>query len=292
MKKYPVYGVKNFSIKLDDSQLYVNSLENHLVLHGFVHSAHRHDSYLMVYFTQGIGEHTIDFEKFEIKQGSLFLLQPGQMHHWTLSEDIKGYIVLFSKEIYQLYFGHKKASDFQFYSSPSTNPHLFFETIEETSLLFYYDLLLKESQNKKMFKIEMMTNLLDCIHIVIARKYSEVSPSIKTLHNTKIAGFEILVEEHFKFQKRPSFYAGELNISLKHLNRLSMEILKKRATEVILDRVVLEIKRMLVDQNLSINEIAIDMGFEDYSYFSRFFKKHVQLSPTAFRAVANERKLV
>ena len=71
-----------------------------------------------------------------------------------------------------------------------------------------------------------------------------------------------------------------------------MEILKKRATEVILDRVVLEIKRMLVDQNLSINEIAIDMGFEDYSYFSRFFKKHVQLSPTAFRAVANERKLV
>ena len=291
MKRYPVYSVQNFSYKLDDSQLYVNSLENHLKLHGFVHKAHRHNSYLMVYFTGGFGEHIIDFEKYDIKPNSLFMLQPGQMHYWTLSEDIKGYIILFSKEIYQLYFGQKKASDFQFYRSTSSDPHLYLNSWEQTSLLFYYDLLLKESQNRMMFKIEMMTNILDCIHIEIARKYKEVYPSIKAQYNTKIASFEILVEEDFRYQKRPAFYAMKLNISLKHLNRLSTEILQKRATDVILDRVVLEIKRMLVDQNLSINEIADKMGFEDYSYFSRFFKKNVQLSPTAFRAAAIERSL-
>ena len=49
------------------------------------------------------------------------------------------------------------------------------------------------------------------------------------------------------------------------------------------ERVVLETKRMLADKQLSINEIADALGFEDYSYFSRFFKKQTGMSPTEFR---------
>ena len=57
----------------------------------------------------------------------------------------------------------------------------------------------------------------------------------------------MLLEEYFKEEKAPSFYAEKLHITLKHLNRICNEILQKTATEVITDRVVLEIKRMLID---------------------------------------------
>ncbi|MNY54020.1 HTH-type transcriptional activator Btr [compost metagenome] len=91
------------------------------------------------------------------------------------------------------------------------------------------------------------------------------------------------MEQHFKENKSPSFYADKLNITLKHLNRICNEILQKTATEVIMDRVILEIKRMLTDKQLAVNEVASAVGYDDYSYFSRVFKKQTGFSPTAFR---------
>lgn len=52
---------------------------------------------------------------------------------------------------------------------------------------------------------------------------------------------------------------------------------------MITDRVILEIKRMLIDKQLAVNEVALGVGYEDYSYFSRFFKKQTGMSPTEFR---------
>lgn len=283
MKKYPIYKVENFSCKTDYSEFYVNSFKEHLQLHGFVDEPHRHDSYLLVFFTNGSGIHDIDFSKFGIKTGSLFVLQPGQMHYWELSEDIEGFVVIFSKEIYSLYFAQKQVNDYSFYNSVYHSPKLFFDANEKEDLTLFFNLLLNESQQKSHFQMDKMINLLDCIHIEIEKKYNQENQYKKHSYNSKIAIFEDLVEQHFKAQKIPSFYANQLHITLKHLNRICNEILQKTATEFIADRVVLEIKRMLMDKNLSINEIASAVGFEDYSYFSRFFKKKTNNSPTEFR---------
>nr|WP_255672621.1 AraC family transcriptional regulator [Flavobacterium sp. EDS] len=128
-----------------------------------------------------------------------------------------------------------------------------------------------------------MLNLLDSIHIEIARKYNDSEIHEVHSYNVKIKKFEALLELHYKTNKSPSFYAQQLYITLKHLNRICNDILKKTATEVITDRVVLEIKRMLIDKQLAVNEIAEEVGYDDYSYFSRVFKKYTNMSPTEFR---------
>jgi AraC family transcriptional activator of pobA len=283
MKKYPIYSIQNFSCNTISRDFYVNTFKKHLKKNSFVEKPHRHDSFLMVFFTNGSGMHEVDFDRFVIKQGSLFVLQPGQMHHWNLSKDIEGFVIIFSQELYNLYFGQKKINDYNFYYSIHNRPEIVFDTKERYKILAYFNLLIQENNQNNKLQLDKMLNLLDCIHIEIARKYSETYFHQAHLYNIKINKFELLLEQHYKSEKLPSFYAEQLHITLKHLNRICNEILQKTSTEVIMNRVILEIKRMLVDKRMAINEIAYIMGYEDYSYFSRLFKKHTGFSPTEFR---------
>ncbi|MDP5201448.1 helix-turn-helix domain-containing protein [Flavobacterium sp. DG2-3] len=283
MKKYPIYSVQNFSCNDIHRDFYVNTFKEHLKSHSFVEEPHRHDSYLMVFFTKGSGLHEVDFDQFEIKRGSLFVLQPGQMHHWNLSEDIEGFVIIFSQELYNLYFGQKKINDYNFYHSIHNRPEMVFEENEIPKILPFFNLLIQENSQNNKYQLDKLLNLLDCIHIEVSRKYSETYSHQTHSYNIKINTFESLLEEYFRTEKLPSFYAEKLNITLKHLNRICNEILQKTATEVITDRVILEIKRMLIDKQLAVNEVAFKVGYEDYSYFSRFFKKQTGMSPTEFR---------
>jgi AraC-like DNA-binding protein len=102
-------------------------------------------------------------------------------------------------------------------------------------------------------------------------------------YSNKIKQLSQLIEMNFIEQKAASFYADALNISLKHLNRICNERLKKTTTQVVTERVMLEAKRMLMNKNLTVSEVASRLGYDDYSYFVRLFKKNSLMTPVAFR---------
>ncbi|HEY4628885.1 MAG TPA: AraC family transcriptional regulator [Flavobacterium sp.] len=283
MKKYPVYPIQRFNCNSVNSDLYINTFKNHLINHSFIEKPHRHNSYVLVFFTKGSGTHEIDFDKFIIQPGSVFFMQPGQIHHWDLSDDIEGFVIFYSKEMYNLYFGQKSIDQYSFYSSVNTIPEIIFDNAEAKAILPYFDAMILENQSNQMMKQDKIMNLLDIIHIEIARKYSETHLHEAHSYNVKIKNFEVLLEQKFKKEKAPSFYAPKLSITLKHLNRICNEILQKTTTEVITNRIILEAKRMLMDKNFTVNEIATELGYDDYSYFTRLFKKHSGMTPSAFR---------
>jgi AraC family transcriptional regulator, transcriptional activator of pobA len=283
MKKYPIYSIEQFNCNSVTSELYINTFKNHLVNHSFIEKPHRHDFYLLVFFTNGSGIHEVDFDRFEIQPGSVFVLQPGQMHHWILSEDIEGFIVFYTAEMYNLYFGNKKIEDYPYYFSVQNSPEILLEATEMKNILPYFEILIEEMQSNLLLNRDKIMNVLDSIHIELARKYSKIHFHQAHSYNVKIKKLEQLLEENYKVQKSVAFYAFGLNVSLKHLNRICNEILKKTTTEVVVDRVILEAKRMLLDKNWTVNEIATELGYEDYSYFTRLFKKHTAMTPTAFR---------
>ncbi|MFV8378428.1 AraC family transcriptional regulator [Flavobacterium sp. LB3R33] len=283
MKKYPIYNIQRFNCDSVNSDLYINTFKNHLIDHSFVEEPHRHNSYVLVFFTNGSGTHEIDFDVFTVQSGSMFFLQPGQMHHWNLSEDVEGFVIFYSQEMYNLYFGQKTIADYPFYSSVDNKPEMVFEVSELKAILPYFESLIVETQSNQLLKQDKIMNLLDIIHIEIARKYSETHLHEAHSYNVKIKNFEVLLENNFKTEKAPFFYASQLNITLKHLNRICNEMLQKTTTEVITARIILEAKRMLMDKKFTVNEIATELGFDDYSYFTRLFKKHTGMTPTDFR---------
>ncbi|MGO4906023.1 AraC family transcriptional regulator [Flavobacterium sp. W20_MBD1_R3] len=283
MRKYPIYNIQRFNCNSVNSNLYINTFKNHLIDHHFIEGPHRHNSYVLLFFTKGSGIHEIDFDVFSIQPGSMFFFQPGQMHHWNLSDDVEGFVIFYSQEIYNLYFGQKAVGDYPFYSSLDNKPEMLFDLAESKAILPYFEGLISETDNNYLLKQDKIMNLLDVIHIEITRKYNETYFHEAHSYNVKIKNFELLLEQNFKTEKAPSFYASKLTITLKHLNRICNEILQKTTTEVITDRIILEAKRMLMDKELTVNEIATKLGFDDYSYFTRLFKKKSGITPTNFR---------
>ena len=96
--------------------------------------------------------------------------------------------------------------------------------------------------------------------------------------------FSRLLEENFAVQKPVAFYAEQLCVTPHYLNGILKKTTGKAVSGVMHDRLMLETKRLLLHTDLPIGQIADQLGFNDFSYFSRQFKKHNGLSPERYRA--------
>lgn len=95
--------------------------------------------------------------------------------------------------------------------------------------------------------------------------------------------FKQLLQKNFRTLKRPSDYARGLNISTSYLNECVNHVTGHSVSIHIRNRIVLEAKRLLYHTDKSAKEIAFDLGYEDYPYFSRLFTKTAGISAMAFR---------
>ena len=88
-------------------------------------------------------------------------------------------------------------------------------------------------------------------------------------------------------EKSPSAYASSLNISEGYLNEAIKAVTGKSVSNFIRDQVVLKAKRQLIYTSLSLQEIAYSLGYDDYAYFSKLFKKETDVSPALYRKTMN-----
>jgi AraC family transcriptional regulator, transcriptional activator of pobA len=95
--------------------------------------------------------------------------------------------------------------------------------------------------------------------------------------------FKILLNKKFKEVASVNQFADLLNITPNYLNMIVKETTGLTANEFMHKRIILEAKRLLINNQLDIAQIAFDLGFKDASYFARFFKRSTGLSPTEFR---------
>ena len=96
--------------------------------------------------------------------------------------------------------------------------------------------------------------------------------------------FRTLLLENITIIKKPSAYAEMMHISESYLN----EVLKKHTgcslSYLIRQQIILEAKRRLLYTELSVKEIAYELGYEEAAYFSRIFKTFTAMTPLTFRA--------
>jgi AraC family transcriptional regulator, transcriptional activator of pobA len=283
MTQDPVYSIGEFRSADTHGEFYANSLSEHLKTHLFVRRQHRHDFYLVVLITGGTGTHEIDFVKYTAKKNTIFLMQPGQMHHWKFSADISGFVFFHTRSFYEQPGVHFNLQNFDFYRSPRSKPLL--QLIDKTAkqVKYHMQLLVKEFAREKTFRAAMLWAHLHILYLLIARSYKGKGSKSNSRYLSILNEFEALIEEHYIENLSAEDYAKKLHITTKHLNRVCRESIGKTSTQVIADRITLEAKRLLLSGDMSVSDVSYELNFSDISYFSRFFKKHTHLSPTDFQ---------
>lgn len=97
--------------------------------------------------------------------------------------------------------------------------------------------------------------------------------------------YKALVEQDFKRQPGMADIAARIGITSTQLNRICQQVLGHPALALLQARIVLQAKRELTYTTLSVKQIAHELGFADAAYFTRFFQRETQMTPTAWRQV-------
>jgi len=170
------------------------------------------------------------------------------------------------------------------FNSVSSSPAILLETecCDEAHALM--EKMLREFQADNAFKQEILRGMLLQLMVLLSRQLPlETVPGISRHQRVVLRNFERLIETHYRDKRLPRDYAEMLYITPNHLNALVNSVIGKPAGELIRDRVVLEAKRLLVNSDMTISQIADLLNFEDNAYFTRFFKKYTAMSPEIFR---------
>ncbi|MCW2120468.1 helix-turn-helix domain-containing protein [Flavobacterium sp. 7A] len=142
-----------------------------------------------------------------------------------------------------------------------------------------------EMESKDNLQNDMLQMMLKRLLILSTRIYKEQT-ELTTFDNNQldiVREYNYLVESHFKTKHQVADYAEMLNKSPKTLSNLFKKYNEKSPLQIIQARLVLEARRLLRYSDLSIKEIAYEVGYEDIQAFSKFFKKSEGVSPSDFK---------
>ena len=166
--------------------------------------------------------------------------------------------------------------------------HLFINLDKQAQqrLKLLLDVFTAEFNTPDNIQTDLLLMLLKRLIIFITRlARSEYIPT-KKLQDDKfhvIRKFNLLVEANYRTEHSVSYYAQQMHKSPKTLSNLFAIYNHKTPSQVIQERILIEARRLLSYTDQPVKQIAYELGFEDISYFSNFFKKHIRLSPVDFR---------
>ncbi len=286
MKDIPVYSIDKFNNKAEQKiQFQVELFDSNRNFK--VSYPHRHDDfYELLFITQGQGTHTIDFKQYAVQPFDIFFLSPGQIHELSLSNDIQGYIFLFSSSFYHF----NKTDSYKlfelpfFYNLSQKTPPLSLDDAQKQVFISLFEQAVSENKQQLPDSEEVIRALLDIILIQCKRIYPVNTPNdISNKGRVLVKRFKQLIETKCQENLSVKAYASLLAITPNHLSETVKAVTGRNPTDFINDRMILEIKRYLAHTELSVSEIAFQLNFADQSYFSKYFKKLSQQSPLEFR---------
>lgn len=268
-----------------NNEIIAEPFAEYLKVHPNLHAAHRHSFYHIVLFTKGSGYHTIDFERFDVKPGQVYFMSPGQVHSWNFKGEVDGFIINFAESILQGFLQNNQyAEQFSFFRSIANEsvfnlPKDIFITVKEL-----FAKVVAEVSNEQAYAKDVIAALLVQLCVAVQRGAAPKPEGSIAQHNQLILhNFRKLVDAYYAEKRLPKEYAALLYITPNHLNALCKDLLGKPAGEVIRDRILLEVKRLLINADVSISEIADRFSFTDNSHLTKFFKKYTNTTPEEFR---------
>ena len=243
--------------------------------------------FLIVICTQGQLSYTVDTIQQTANTDNSIIVSAGQViDKCTVSTNCKGFAVLISEHFVQEVLTGLRDLSMVFLF---TRTHSVF-TLGPSEMKgirnFYHLLRQKVFEESRRFRRDTIRLLLQAFIYDAGSIFWDTLQDSKK-HNTRgedlFAKFIQLVQRNFKRERRVSWYALQMNISSKYLAETIRMVSHKTPNDWISYYVILEMRVLLKNSTKSIKEITDLLNFPNQSFFGKYFKEHVGMSPSDYR---------
>jgi AraC family transcriptional activator of pobA len=242
-------------------------------------SAHRHDCHSFFLLEKGSVRIEIDFQQHIINAPSVIYVHPDQVHRTTAFDNMTVCSWAITNE--NLHPEYLKLLEGITPAKPLILKLELFSIFSEATGLF---MKFAERKNDKLYHSLLKDTCNGLVALVISQYLELAKPTDRfSRFETVTKTFRELLERNYTTIKRPADYAEKLNITTAYLNECVKNTSGHPVSYHIQQRVILEAKRLLYYSDKSVKEIATDLGYDDYHYFSRLFSKVTGMTALAFR---------
>ncbi len=237
--------------------------------------------------TQGEASYTVDGKDSQVKRGDVIIVGEGQVvENFLSTDDCDGIAIMISYDFFNdIVAGIRDLNTLFLFSR--LHP-VFSLTEREVKVLSGYveTIITKILEPEHHFRRELVSTLMKALIYDMSNviyRYQMVEKKSFSRGEVVFFNYIRLVRDHFKQERRVSWYANQLCITPKYLSETIKTISKRTPNEWIDYYVVLELRLLLKNSDKSIKEIAEYLNFPNQSFLGKFFKDHVGVSPSAFR---------
>lgn len=248
----------------------------------------RVDFHCLLHVTHGPYEHMVDFETIECVPGSCVIIKPGQVHRFGRQNRWKGWLLIFRSELLQPEHAATPIGDLELFRQVEALP-----THVQTTGAVRRAVTRGLEQMAEDATAEIDRHLVNALlrsqflvmlmRLHLAHAGSEPDERFEPIVLQRFREYRTTVEREFRHWHKVGQYASHLGCSPKTLNRVTLAVTDTSAKAFLVDRIVLEARRLLAHTVLSVSAISDHLGFDEPTNFVKFFRRETGSTPGAFR---------
>ncbi|MBD1423972.1 helix-turn-helix domain-containing protein [Sphingobacterium arenae] len=255
-------------------------------------SLESYNCYKVILIRRGKGKIAFDNVMYEFSDNCLIRFPIYQPFRIEADGPVDGILLQFHPDFF---WNHKYDMEITskqvLFTGIGEKPSIKITKAEMGQLLLPLDNLISELHNDDLGRYDITVSWVKIFMVYASRmklkKGVVYAEALSTVYYT-FRKLTNAIEQHFHRKHRPADYAKLLNITVKTLNRAAKHQLGKTVSDMISDRIITQAKHELYLSDKPIKQIAFELGFHDISYFSRFFKVRMDMSPESYRKSVRE----
>ena len=240
------------------------------------------DAATAIIIIKGTTKGKINLKPYTTTAPGFVILLPDQILEYEyISEDFSGLFIVMSKKFTaSLNF----EDSFPLFLSIRNNPFIAMTNDEIEALVAYFSILKRAVQKTdNPNRVEVLKHLIKAFFYNTGYKYHKIEERKKTKNEMLVENFLNHVQAHYREQRGVEFYANKLFLTPKYLSKVIKENSGQSANDWIDSYVILEAKALLKSSNKTIQQISDELNFPSQSFFGKYFKRQVGISPKDYK---------
>jgi AraC family transcriptional regulator, transcriptional activator of pobA len=280
---FSLYGEQSAEAR-DRDPLHVEDIPSRSSKYLWKIGSHRHTGLCQcVYVTAGPVTAEIEGARIEFHAPTVFIIPSGTVHGFNFRTDTQGFVLSMDLDLLlNMAAPSHQAPILALFAAPrAMNLAADLPLADRAAELF--TILMREFKQPE--SAGPVSGWLACcvLWLLAGGMAHGQTPAHDRQDLDRLSRFRLLIEGHYLKHWPVARYARQLALSESSLNRLCQDLTGGTAFDVVQQRLLLEARRRLMYVPGSVAMIAAELGFKDPAYFCRFFRRHVGVSPTAFR---------